>query len=196
MSLSNVIQTQLEGRIVRVAHLVEFSFKTQYRRVWNGSYPLTTPDGKRWFGIRKLGSIEGLDDDGNLTANAMKFSLSGVDARFLGLVKLALAESKAEYVGRLVRVYNCFFDADWQVLDAPVARAAGLMDRIYVERAQNRDDGSSRRVITITAQNIFYGRGIPPAGYFTDTDQKRRSPGDRGLEPVSAQQEVVVQVPW
>lgn len=190
MSLPAVIQTLLEGRTVRVAHLVEFGFCTQMRRLWNGHYTLTA-GGHEWFGIRKLGSIEGLDDEGLLQASQMKFTVSGVDARFLSL---AIGEDKSEYIGKMVKVFLQFFDQDWQPLDEPVARAAGIMDGIELSR-QRAGDGW-QRIATITAENIFYGRSVPPYGYFTNSDQQNRHPGDRGLEKIPEIQEAVIQVPW
>lgn len=191
MSLPTVIQTLLEGRTVRVAHLVEFGFCTQVRRLWNGSYTLTT-GGHEWFGIRKLGSIDGLDDEGVLQASQLKFTVSGVDARFLSL---AIAEDRSEYIGRMVFVFMQFFDEDWQKLDGPQARAAGIIDGLQVTRSPIKD-GGWQRTVTITAENIFYGRGLPPAGYFTNRDQQIRHPGDRGLEFIPEIQETVIKVPW
>lgn len=190
MSLPTVIQTLLEGRTVRVAHLVEFGFCTQVRRLWNGSYTLTT-GGHEWFGLRKLGSIDGLDDEGVMQASQLKFTVSGVDARFLSL---AIGEDKSEYIGRMVFVFMQFFDEDWQKLDEPVARAAGIMDGIEISR-QRAGDGW-QRIATITAENIFYARGLPPAGYFTNRDQQIRHPGDRGLDKIPEIQETVIKVPW
>jgi hypothetical protein len=194
MSFPSVIQTALEGGAVRCAHLVEFLFKTQTRRLWNGSYKLSA-NGHDWFGIRKLGTIEGLDDPGNLEAGDMRFTVSGVDPRMLAIIQLALTEHKEEYIDRLVQVWLGFFDEDWQLLDAPIARAAGMMDRIEVTRA-GLEDGSSRRTISISAHNIFSGRSSAPASFYTDADQKLRSPGDRGLETIDESVETVVQVPW
>lgn len=194
MSLPTVIQTLLEVRTVRVAHLVEFGFCTQVRRLWNGSYTLTT-GGHDWFGLRKLGGIEGLDDEGVMQASQMKFTVTGVEPRLASFLADAVAEDRSEYIGRIVRVWHQFFDEDWQKLDNPVARAAGIIDGLQVTRSPIKD-GGWQRTVTITAENIFYGRGLPPAGYFTNRDQQIRHPGDRGLEFIPEIQETVIKVPW
>lgn len=191
MALSETIQALLEGRTVRVAHLVEFCFDGQARRLWNGSYKITT-GGHDWFGIRKLGSIEGLEHDGDLQSAELKFSVSGVDSRLLAM---AVSENPEGYIGEIVKVYYQFFDEDWQLLDDPVARAAGIIDGVEVTR-QPMEGGGTRRVITITAQNIFYGRGIPPASFFTNSDQQQRFPGDRGLSYLSELQDTNIPFPW
>lgn len=192
MALSATISALLEQRTVRCAHLVEICFVTQARRLWNGNYKITTSDGHDWFGIRKLGSIEGLENDGDFQASELKFSISGVDTR---LLQMAVSEDKAEYIGRHVRVYLQFFDSDWTLLDAPVARAVGIIDGLEVTR-QPMEGGGTRRVISLTAQNMFYGRGQPPASFFTDTDQQLRFPGDRGLVYLSELQDTNIPFPW
>src|SRR6185503_2492894 len=115
MALSSTIKACLAGKTVRAAHLVEFCFKTQARRVWNGNYKLHA-GGHDWFGLRKLGTIEGFEQGNDLSAEQMRFTVSGVDARFLNIIKTAIGEDKDEYVGRLAEVFLCFFDENWQVL--------------------------------------------------------------------------------
>jgi hypothetical protein len=192
VALSETISALLDGRTVRCAHLVELCFTTQARRLWNGSYKITTVDGHDWFGLRKLGSIEGLENEGDFQAQELKFTISGVDSRLLAL---AISEDRSEYIGRHVKVFYQFFDSDWSLLDAPVARAAGIIDGFEVTR-QPMEPAGTRRVITLTAQNIFYGRGSPPASFYTNTDQNIRFPGDRGLAYLSELQDTNIPFPW
>src|SRR5262245_60641285 len=101
MSLSNTINTLLNGRIVRVGHLVEFDFDTP-QRLWNGSRKITTNDGYEWFGLRKLSSIEGLGESSdNMQASELKISVTGVDSE---LLRTAISEDRASYVGKLIKV--------------------------------------------------------------------------------------------
>lgn len=197
MSLPTVIQAKLDGRTVRVAPLVEFCFKTQPRRVWPGRYTLNA-GGHDWFGLNKLGAGMEIADPGDLEASEMKFFVSGVDERFLELFTLAAAESREEYVGRHVRVYEQYFDDDWQKLDEPQAVTAGIMDSIGIDSYQIEVDGVeyTQRIISITAQNIFHGRSGTSVDFWTNQSQQRRSPGDRGLEYRSQLIEVNIETPW
>jgi hypothetical protein len=72
------------------------------------------------------------------------------------------------------------------------------MDGIEISRSRDgdQDKQNSVRVLTLTAESIFYGRGIPPAGNYTSRDQKFRSEGDRGLDFVNEVQNTVTQIPW
>lgn len=189
--LSNAINNMLNGRIVRVGHLVEFQF-SQPKYVWNGDRQLEA-GGKTWEAFRRLGSIEGLEEEAdNLQSTELKFVLSGVDS---ALLRTAVSEDRSTYVGKLVIVWLCFFDEEWQVIEDPIAFKAGIMDRVEVSLSTD-DNGVSTRRVSLTAQNIFYGRSIPPYAYYTARDQQLRHPGDRGLEFVNELIEKVIPVPW
>jgi hypothetical protein len=181
----------LSQKALRVAHLVQFDFLSVPKYLWNGSYDLTV-GGHTWSGLRNLGGIEGLEESSDLTATQMRFTLSGVNADTLAI---AVGDNRDEYVGRTVTVWLQFFDSSWQPVGTPVARSAGLMDGITISRARN-DEQNSTRVLTLTAENIFAGRGVPPAGNYTDADQRFRSPTDRGLSFINEVQNTVVEVPW
>lgn len=192
MALPETIQALLAGRTVRCAHLVEICLVTQARRIWNGNYKITTSDGHDWFGNKKLIAIEGLEHDGDGQSSEIRVTVSGTDARFLAL---AISGDKSEYVGRHVKIFNQFFDSDRQLLDAPQARAAGIMDGFEISRSP-MDPAGTRRTIGLTAQNMFYGRSQPPASLFTDSDQQQRFPGDRGLQYLADLQDTNIPFPW
>lgn len=197
MTYSAVIQARLDGRRVNVAPLVEFCFLSGPRRVWPGNYTLAA-GGHLWFGLNKLGAGMEIADVGDLEAGEMKFFVSGVDERFLELFTIAAGESREEYVGKHVRVYEQYFDEDWQKLDDPQAVTAGIMDAIGIDSQPIESDGVhyTQRIISITAQNIFYGRSNSSASFYTMQDQQRRSPGDRGLEHKTGLVEVNIETPW
>lgn len=187
----NTIRAILKGRTVRMAHLAEFMFRDAPAYVWNGVRTITT-GGHDWIGFGKLGSITGIDETSSETASTIKASLSGVDSAVLAV---AASEDRADYVGFLLRVWMQFFDEDWSLLDAPYARAAGIMDGMEITRSPGVN-GVTLRTVSVTAPNIFYGRRIPPFGYWTDRDQQKRYPGDIGLSFVTSLQNAELPYPW
>lgn len=198
MALPAVIQALLQGREVRGPHLVEFCFLSGPRRLSNLSYTINA-GGHDWFGLRKLGAtIEGLDEPGALEYSELRFSISGVDPRFVELFTLASTESKEEYVGRHVRVYRQFMNDEWQKLDEPQSAAAGIMHNIGIDLRPVQDGGTwyTERVISILAHNMFEGRGRPPASFYTPQDQQLRSPGDRGCNNITSIIETNIPFPW
>lgn len=183
--------TLLAQKALRVAHLVKFDFLSGAKFLWNGNYEL--PAGSDIYsGLRELGAITGLDDSADMTAIQMQFKLSGVSADVLAI---AIASAREEYVGQLVTVMLMFFDTAWQPVGSPIVRKAGIMDGLSINRFRD-DNGSSTRILTLTAEDLWYGRGIPPAGNYTDRDQQFRSPGDMGLSFQSEVQNTVVRIPW
>jgi len=194
--LSAAIQEMLNGRLVRVGHLVELQFETTSNiapvYLWNGLRTINV-GGNDYVGLRELGSIDGLEEEGdNLQATELRLSVSGVDP---GLLNAAIAEDRGSFIGKLAFVRLQFFDADWQLLGDPIERNASIIDGIEIDWSVN-DDGSQTRALTVTAQNIFYGRSVPPAGNYSNRDQQFRSPGDRGFEYVGNVPGRVTQVPW
>lgn len=192
MALPAVIQARLRQRsYVPVAHLVELDFVTQARRVSNLSHTITT-GGHSWFGIRKLGGIEGLEGSGDLAAAQIRVTVSGVDSRFLAT---AISADRDEYIGRQANVFLQFFDDDHQPLEDPIARVSYIIDGIEISRVP-MDGGGTRRTISVTATNMFYGRGIPRASRFTNVDQQQRYRGDRGLSYLSDLIDTNIPFPW
>lgn len=191
----NTIRARLQGRTVRLAHLVSFDFDAlsgfEPAYLWNGSRAFIS-GGHTWNGLRGLGKIDGLEESLALQATTITATLTGVDSNLLAV---AVSEDRAHYVGRMLRVFLQFFDEDWQPLDDPFARAAGIMDGMTVNRSQN-GDGATVRSIAVTAPNIFAGRRVPPFGYFTDRDQQQRSPGDLGCQHIPELQNASIPVPW
>lgn len=175
---------------VYTAHLVELCFVTQARRFWPGSYQINT-GGHDWFGRNKLGGIDGLEIEGNLSLSTIKIVLSGVDARLLAVA----TGPRSEYIGRDAIIYMQDFDDEHQLVGGPRAWAAGLIDGLEISRAQMGDAGTRRR-ITVTAPNIFYGRSTGSDSYYTHSDQMRRFPGDRGLQYRSDLYDTNIPFPW
>lgn len=172
------------------AHLVELCFVTQARRFWNGSYKLTT-GGHDWFGRDKLGGIEGLEIEGNLNLSTLKITISGVDERLLAVA----VGDRDEYIGRHAIVFTQDFDAEHQPDGDPEAVASGLIDGLEISRVQ-MDGGGTRRTITVTAPNIFYGRSSGSDSYYTHADQMKRFSGDRGLQYRSDMYDTNIPFPW
>ncbi|GAB5376469.1 MAG: hypothetical protein AcusKO_29310 [Acuticoccus sp.] len=179
MDFSEAIKAQLAGERVRVDALVEFSFLSDTVRLWNGFGTLKTSDDRNWEGIGGIGRIDGLEQSVDGTAPEQTFTLSGVDSRFAALAK----GSADEYYRRPVSVFLQFFDDDWQTLDSPLAISLRHMERLKATRAQG-DEGFVYTV-SITAETPFTTRRRPPFSYYTDRDQQRRFPGDRGCEEIA-----------
>lgn len=177
------IAADLAGKKVQACFLVLFDFTSAPVRLWiGGNGRLRTNDGALWDGLGQIGAISGVEQAVNGDAPEMSFTLSGVDSAIL---RLARAEYSDEVKGRIVYVLVQFFgvedpdDPDNQrPLDLPYPIAAGRCLR--PEFLTNRESGE--KAVTIKAESLFSLRSRPRYAMYTDADQQRRFPGDKGFE--------------
>jgi hypothetical protein len=179
MDFSEAAQAQMRGDIVRAALLVEFRFVSGTVRLWEGSGRLRTRDGNLWDGTAGMGEVSGLGQSVNGSAPSLVLSLSGVDAEFAAKAK---GES-ADYYNRAVVVYLQFFADDWSCLDNPYPITLARM--MNLTASKKTDDKGPVYTVAVTAETPFATRRRPKYGFWTDTDQRQRFPGDRGLERVA-----------
>jgi hypothetical protein len=180
------IAADLAREKVLACFLVKFDFTSAPMNLWiGGNGVLETNDGAKWKGLGQIGSVSGIEQAVNGDAPEMSFSLSGVDAELLSKVR---DEYDTEVKGRLVYVLVQFFgvadpaDPDNErPLDLPFPIAAGRCLRPEFSLAAEGGQNS----ITVKAESLFSLRSRPRYAMYTDADQKRRFPGDRGFEFVA-----------
>jgi hypothetical protein len=183
---SATVEAVLAGRTVRRARLVRFDFASGTRRFFEGTGTLITPDMAEWHGAGELGAIGDIETARGGQAPSTDFTLSGVDQ---GLIAAGLASS-AESKGREVSVLCQHYDETWLPLDNPYETFGGTMDTLKISAT-----GPTTRTVTLNAEGIFTARGFAPFSYFSDRDQKRLHPGDRGAEYVASMASKSIQWP-
>lgn len=125
------------------------------------------------IGAGELVSIPDFQQLINGTAERLEFTLSGVSEE---TVRLAL-EDAASVRGARVDLGRIDFGADWQPL-GPVEWEATFEARsLTVSRPRSTEEGVQRSIsLTIVQGNTTRSRAR--TAYFTDADQRRRSPTD------------------
>lgn len=94
----------------------------------------------------------------------------------------ALAQSNAADIrGATVDFGFILFDEDWQLIDPVFWMGSGTADSLSVQRSP---DGTTRK-LALSVGNVFTGRRRPNNVFFTDIDQKRRSPDDNFFSETS-----------
>lgn len=191
----STINAYLAGRKVNMRPLVLFDFRDGEEALWGGEYDLTV-GGRTWRGLSNIASVDGLDQAATYESSAMTFTLSGVEkpGADLSFLAIAVSSDRENYVRRLATVYMQFFDDDWQALDEPFALKAGFMGQASVSRVRAGD--GYVRTISMPAYNIFLGRGVAPYSTYTDRDQQKRFPGDKGMQFIPSLQQTQIPVPW
>lgn len=145
---------------------------------WGGIGPLpleadsVLPEDAVALGAGELVSFPDFQQLINGTAERLEFTISGVSPETL---RLAI-EDAPTVAGARVDVGRVTFDADWQI-DGPVEWEAVFEARsLKVVRARGGDETSRAIVLTIASGDTTRSRA--PIAYFTDADQRRRSPDD------------------
>jgi hypothetical protein len=134
-------------------------------------------DGEIYTGRGEMLNVPAFQQLLNGAAERVAFTLSGVPPR---AVELAAGESDT-VKGVALNVGLGVFDADWQLVEAPIWLKRFVVDYLTLARQQQ---GTEEAVYTLglQARSIFTGRRRPGLSFFTDEDQQRRSPGDRFCE--------------
>jgi hypothetical protein len=147
-------------------------------RAWLGigNYELPADDvdltGGTYLGIGLVGEMPALRQLVGGLAERVEFVLNGADER-----TFRLSDDQAEEVrGAAVNVGIIFFDEHWQSPDPVAWLWDGECDVPAVER-DGQGTQISRRV-TMSVGSAFVDRTRPKFAFYTDTDQKRRSPDD------------------
>lgn len=172
-----LIEAQLDGATVRWANVAFFDFLTTPMRVWGGFGPLRAGDGYDYQGLGELGRLSSIGAGPGGAVDEINMELFGTEA-ILG----DLASDRNQSAGRDVEIKRQFFDVrqfdeggrwvDWQPIDEPITLFFGRMGAMTVKRDE------STRIISVPAQSLLVNRARPALQYFTDRDQKSRSPTD------------------
>lgn len=146
--------------------------------IWTGHGPLDTPadvynpSGARWLGGGHIISVPSLKVLMNGAADRQEIRVSGVDAEMLRLAQ----EDRSEVRDAQVLIGRVSFNEWWQVAGPIIWEWRGVADVLTVA-SSNAQNGRERTItLSIRAGDTRRSNAMP--AFFTDADQKRRSPDD------------------
>jgi hypothetical protein len=183
----------LSAEAVRCDFLVTFNFLSSTTRVWNGNDPLLV-DGNTYLPMFGMGNIDGLGLSGDTLSKTVTLSLNGLPANNPDFLALALGDT-SEVDQQTLTVSLQLFNDDWSPLGVPIPLFNGFMQPPIVSRSEMAGVDGAVQTIVIAAENIFYGRSLPPHGRNTDRDQQARSTGDKFFGFVSSLVSKVLRYP-
>jgi hypothetical protein len=169
------------GEIIRRARLVELDFTFGTRRLWEGHGTIVTQDGTEWYGAGELGSIGDIESQSGTAATQVTLTLSGIQPKLI-----AAAKDQSTYYERDATIYCQHFDENWNPLDRSWSTYQGSMYSLDI--ATNRDETRDDRTINLILEGLWTKRGFSNFAYYSDREQKRFSPDDRGAEFISQMQ--------
>lgn len=169
----------IESGYVRPAIFVEIHFATGPVYVWTGAGSVSW-GGVTWIGVGQFGNISPVEEGATVQARGITLTLSGVDPTLLNDVL-------NEYEQNLpVIVYFGVRDNTGALVPNPITSWAGRTDQPTIAV-----DGESA-TISIACENRLVILNNSVERRYTDADQKRDYPDDRGFEFVTAIQNVTI----
>lgn len=148
-------------------------------RIWSGVGDLeipadiVEPEAATYLGAGELLSAPDFQQLINGVAERLEFVVSGVSSETL---RLAL-EDAASTKGATIHLGRIDFDANWQQVGPVEWEAVFRADSLSVD-SQASNMGRTRS-IKLSVGTEDTGRSYAPQAFFTDADQRRRSPTDR-----------------
>ncbi|MBM3928174.1 MAG: hypothetical protein FJ335_06930 [Sphingomonadales bacterium] len=112
----------------------------------------------------------------NGIADRVDFTVSGVSSETL---RLAL-EDRETIKNAALHVGYVSFDADWQIMGPPTWEWQGIADYLTTGRTEDQ------RTITLSVRSANQDRDVPALSWFTDADQRKRSPTDSFFDRVAS----------
>lgn len=170
-TLPTGFQTAVSAPVVRPAFLVQLNWPSGTVYAWTG-YGNIAWGGHTFIGTGYLGKISEIKESGDLAANGVNLSLSGIPS---ALVAEAL-ENNAQ--GQPAKIWLAAMAADGSFAADPYLVFDGKIDQTVIT-----DSGDSATITVQLQKELVDNRS--GARRYTHEDQQIDFPGDRGFEYVA-----------
>jgi hypothetical protein len=171
----------IQSAALRPALFVEANFTSGPIYVWSGVGSIAW-GGHTWTGLGSLGNVSMIEEGATVEAKGITLTLSGIDATMLTGI---LEEFQ---VGLPAIVSLGLFDAAGALIADPVGCFVGQMDQPTL------DVTGTSATISINCESRLIEMNVAVDRRYTNEDQQRDYPGDRGFEFVNSIQEA--QIYW
>jgi hypothetical protein len=171
--------TALEAPLLRPAFLVSITFATSTVNAWTGKGTLTW-NGTNFLGVGTMGEVAVVEEGATVQARGTTLTLSGIDSSLLGDVLNDLRQ------GLPVTIWFALFDATPAIIGNPVIAFRGRVDQPTITVT------GPTATIAINCESRLMDLNTPAERRYTNEDQWRDFPGDRGFEFVNSVQEVTI----
>ena len=156
------------GEAVSAVTFVELQFSSG--TLYANNSPLNIPfGGNTYLGVGKLGAIAEIEESTDTAASTMTLGLVGIDTT---LVSASLNE---DYKNREAIISVAFLGTQDEVLGAPAVVFRGRMDSMSVEIGDVAN-------IQLSIVNRLADWERTRNGRYTNEEQQKNYPGDKGLE--------------
>lgn len=169
----------LSAETVRRVYLVRLVFDSG-TVAWNTGLRDITYDGVTYLGLGNITSISATKEESGVKASGLTVGINGIDPV---VVALMLTEP---YINRPAYIhYTLLNDQDQQITGNPVLLFRGTMDSI-----QGTQGASASFQVSLKSRLADWER--PRKCRYTDAEQQRLHPGDKGFEFVGQMEQAKI----
>lgn len=168
-SLHANVSVGVMAQLVRPALLCEIQFPTGTVNIWTGQGTITW-DSKTWTGTGELVGFSSFPETTDGSSQGTQIILSGIDSTILD------DSVNDEFQGSPVSIWVAILSESGTVTADPFKQFGGLIDT-----GEIRDDGE-KATITINAESRLIDHLRPRQWRYTNQDQQKLYPGDKGFE--------------
>lgn len=172
-------EAALLDQTVRVCLFFEADFPSGTLHLWTGYGPIDW-NGETWIGAGNLVGVSEISETGDIVANGITVSLSGVP---VSLISLVISDAQQGLPGK---VHVGLLDDAGAVIADPVQAFAGRLDVPEIV------DGAETCVINITYESRLVDLLKPREFRYTHEGQRLFYPNDLGFEYVTQLQDRVI----
>lgn len=172
-TIDAALLTALASDVVRTIYLVRIDFDGG-TVAWNTGYRDISYGGKTYIGIGEIMSLGAVKESTGVAAAGISITIAGIKPE---VVSLLLSEP---YINRPVWLYHTLLDDnDVPLVANPVLLFRGSINAISGEM-------SRRAAFTLDIKSRLADWERPRRIRYTDAEQQKQHPGDKGLEYVAA----------
>lgn len=193
-NLSPAIVAAIAAQQKRFAWFVELVFVNSTIYAWSGLGPIaptgpawnpgaTFPYGQEFIGVGWLGQLSNLPQTTEMTAENMRFTLSGIPAALAGDAINAVRLTGS------ATLWLAFLDSNNNVIPDPLQMWQGQTD------VPTLTDGAATCTLDLTVENALLALNLSSNRRYTTIDQQLDFPGDTGFDMLSAMQDLYLPYP-
>ena len=175
-NLSASVKTAIGETVVRAVVLCEMAFPSATINFWTGQGQITW-DSKTWDGSGRAVNFSMFPETTDGSSQGVQIDISGIDSADIDDI------TQDDYQGADISMWIATLNANGSVTADPFRFFSGIIDT-----GEINDDGKTS-IISINAESKLINQIKRVQNRYTDQDQKRLYPGDRGLELIGKVQD-------
>lgn len=175
-SMTTTMQAAIQKAVVRPAILYQGQFKDGTLNLWSGIGQLRW-NNLVWEGAGKLLTISPVEETDQQQASGIVVSLTAVPSSHIAL---SLASVQRNLPGQ---IWLALIDESDNVIEKPQTIFRGRLDSVTI------DDGPDEAVMKASYENEMITLEHAREVRYTDQEQQRLFPGDKGLEFIASLQD-------